>query len=197
MPHEFSRRLEAAPLLCDGAMGTLLYARGVSLDACFDVLNLNNPRLIQSIHADYIAAGADCIETTTSGANRFKLAVHGLEGQAREINRRGGALARDVRESSGRDVLVLGSIGPLGKYLAPLGTVTADDARAAFREQAEALLEGGVDAFVVETFSDLEEAALAVTAVRSITDLPIVAQVAFTDDGATFTGRSAAEVGRF
>ncbi|PYN02533.1 MAG: bifunctional homocysteine S-methyltransferase/methylenetetrahydrofolate reductase [Candidatus Rokuibacteriota bacterium] len=197
MPHEFSRRLEAAPLLCDGAMGTLLYARGVSLDACFDVLNLNNPRVVQSIHADYIAAGADCIETNTFGANRFKLAVHGMDGRVREINRRGVALARDVRESSGRDVLVLGSIGPLGKYLAPLGTVTTEEAQAAFLEQAEALLEGGVDAFVVETMSDLDEAALAVTAVRSITDLPIVAQVAFTDDGATFTGRSAAEVGRF
>jgi len=197
MPHEFSRRLEAAPLLCDGAMGTLLYARGVSLDACFDVLNLNNPRVVQSIHADYIAAGADCIETNTFGANRFKLAVHGMDGRVREINRQGVALARDVRESSGRDVLVLGSIGPLGKYLAPLGTVTTEEAQAAFLEQAEALLEGGVDAFVVETMSDLDEAALAVTAVRSITDLPIVAQVAFTDDGATFTGRSAAEVGRF
>ncbi len=197
MPHEFSRRLEAAPLLCDGAMGTLLYARGVSLDACFDVLNLNNPRVVQSIHADYLAAGADCIETNTFGANRFKLAVHGMDGRVREINRRGVALARDVRESSGRDVLVLGSIGPLGKYLAPLGTVTTEEAQAAFLEQAEALLEGGVDAFVVETMSDLDEAALAVTAVRSITDLPIVAQVAFTDDGATFTGRSAAEVGRF
>ena len=197
MPHEFSRRLEAAPLLCDGAMGTLLYARGVSLDACFDVLNLNNPRMVQSIHADYIAAGADCIETNTFGANRFKLAIHGMDGRVREINRRGVVLARDVRESSGRDVLVLGSIGPLGKYLAPLGTVTADEALSAFREQAEALLEGGVDAFVVETMSDLDEAALAVTAVRSITDLPIVAQVAFTDDGATFTGRSAAEVARF
>ena len=143
MPYELSRRLEAGPLLCDGAMGTLLYARGVSLDACFDVLNLNNPRVVQSIHADYIAAGADCIETNTFGANRFKLAVHGLDHQVREINRRGVALARDVRESSGRDVFVLGSIGPLGKYLAPLGTVTPEEARAAFHEQAEALLEGG------------------------------------------------------
>src|SRR5881296_2545883 len=196
MPHAFDRRLADGPLLCDGAMGTLLYARGVSLDACFDVLNLNTPRLIQSIHADYIAAGADCIETNTFGANRFKLAVHGLEGRVREINRRGVAIARDVRESSGRDVLVLGSIGPLGKYLTPLGTVTADDARAAFREQAEALLEGGVDAFVVETFSDLEEVALAVMAIRSCTDVPIVAQMAFTDDGVTFTGRPAAEVAR-
>jgi homocysteine S-methyltransferase len=196
MPYELSRRLEAGPLLCDGAMGTLLYARGVSLDACFDVLNLNNPRVVQSIHADYIAAGADCIETNTFGANRFKLAVHGLEHQVHEINRRGVALARDVRESSGRDVFVLGSIGPLGKYLAPLGTVTPDEARAAFREQAEALLEGGVDAFMIETFSDLEEVALAVAAIRAITDAPIIAQMAFTDDGVTFTGRPAAEIAR-
>src|SRR5437762_11903861 len=122
-------------------MGTVLYARGVSVDACFDVLNVSQPALVQSVHTAYIVAGADCIETNTFGANRFKLAVHGLEGQVREINRRGVRLARDVRESAGRDVFVLGSIGPLGKYLAPLGTVTADEAWAAFREQAEALLE--------------------------------------------------------
>src|SRR5213594_2654385 len=196
MPHAFSQRLAAGALLCDGAMGTMLYARGVSLDACFDVLNLNNPRLVQAIHADYVAAGADLIETNTFGANRFKLAVHGLEGQVREVNRRGVRLARDVRESTGRDVLVLGSIGPLGKYLAPLGSVTAEDARAAFREQAEGLLEGGVDAFIVETFSDLAEIALAIEAIRSVTDLPIAAEMAFTDEGVTFTGRSPAEVAR-
>src|SRR5205814_209161 len=104
MPHALSLRLQAGPLLCDGAMGTVLYARGVSLDACFDVLNLNNPRLVQAIHADYIAAGADLIESNTFGANRFKLAVHGLEGQVREVNRRGVRLARDVRESAGPGV---------------------------------------------------------------------------------------------
>jgi len=146
MPHAFNERLAGGPLLCDGAMGTVLYARGVALDACFDVLNLNNPRLVQGVHADYIAAGADCIETNTFGANRFKLAVHGLEGQTREINRRGVRLARDVRESSGRDVWVLGSVGPLGKYLQPLGTISADEARDAFRERGVALLVGGVDA---------------------------------------------------
>src|SRR5919197_3802209 len=196
MPHAFSQRLEQGPLLCDGAMGTVLYSRGVALDACFDVLNLTNPRLVQAIHADYIAAGADLIETNTFGANRFKLAVHGFESQGREVNRRGVRLARDVRESTGRDVLILGSVGPLGKYLAPLGNVTAGGARAAFREQAEGLLEGGVDAFVVETFSDLAEIALAIEAVRSITDLPIAAQMAFTDEGVTFTGRAPAEVAR-
>jgi homocysteine S-methyltransferase len=196
MSHAFSRRLGEGPLLCDGAMGTVLYARGVALDACFDVLNLNNARLVQGVHADYIAAGADCIETNTFGANRFKLAVHGLDGQVREINRRGVRLARDVRESAGRDVWVLGSIGPLGKYLEPLGTVTPEEARAAFREQAEALLEGGVDAFVTETFSDLAEIRLAIEAVRSVTDLPIVAQMAFTDEAVTFMGRTPAEIAR-
>ena len=196
MPHPFSQRLDAGPLLCDGAMGTMLYARGVSLDACFDVLNLNNPGLVQAIHADYVAAGADLVETNTFGANRFKLAVHGLESQVHEVNLRGARLARDVRESSGRDVLILGSVGPLGKYLAPLGSVTAEDARAAFREQAEGLLEGGVDAFIVETFSDLAEIALAIEAIRAVTDLPIVAQMAFTDEAVTFTGRSPAEVVR-
>src|SRR5262245_62389379 len=98
MPHAFSERLAEGALLCDGAMGTLLYARGVPLDACFDVLNLENPRLVQSVHADYIAAGSDCIETNTFGANRFKLAVHGRAGNARELNVRGARLARDVRE---------------------------------------------------------------------------------------------------
>lgn len=196
MPHGFSRRLQAGPLLCDGAMGTVLYARGVALDACFDVLNLNDPRLVQAVHADYIAAGADCIETNTFGANRFKLAVHGLERQVHEINRRGARLARDVRESAGRDVWVLGSIGPLGKYLEPLGTVSVDEAREAFREQAEGLLEGGVDAFIAETFSDLAEIGLAIAAIRSVTDLPIVAQMAFTDEAVTFMGRTPAEVAR-
>jgi len=195
VPSPLVTRLAERPLLCDGAMGTMLYARGVTYDACFDVLNLNEPKLVQAIHSEYIAAGADAIETNTFGANRFKLAVHGLQG-VREINLRGAKLARDVRESMGRDVLVLGSIGPLGKYLAPIGTIEPAEAREAFREQAEGLLEGGVDAFVIETFSDLTEIRMAVEAVRAITDLPIVAEVAFTDDGVTFTGRTAAEVVR-
>ena len=194
MPHAFSRRLAEGPLLFDGATGTLLYARGVPLDACFDVLNVNDPRVVASVHADYIAAGADCVETNTFGANRFKLGTHGLQGDVRDINRRGARLARDARESMGRDVLVLGSMGPLGKYLAPLGTVRPEEAREAFREQAEGLLEGGVDGFVVETFSDLVEIALAIEAIRSLTDLPIVAQMAFTDEGVTFMGRTPAEV---
>jgi len=194
--HAFSVRLASGPLLCDGAMGTMLYARGVPLDACFDVLNVNRPELVQAIHTEYIAAGADCIETNTFGANRFKLALHGLESRVRDVNLRGVKLARDVRETMGRDVLVLGSIGPLGKYLAPLGTLGEADARAAFREQAEAILEGGVDAFVVETISDLNELVLAVETIRSVTDLPVIAQVVFTEDGVTFLGQTPPEVAR-
>src|SRR5712691_2745833 len=196
MAAPFAARLAERPLLCDGAMGTMLYARGVPLDACFDVLNVNDPKIVQGIHAEYLAAGSDCIETNTFGANRFKLGVHGLGARVREINLRGAKLARDVRESMGRDVLVLGSVGPLGKYLAPIGAIEPAEAREAFREQAEGLLEGGVDAFVIETFSDLTEMRMAVEAVRAITDLPIIAEVAFTDDGLTFTGRTAAEVVR-
>jgi methionine synthase I (cobalamin-dependent)/5,10-methylenetetrahydrofolate reductase len=196
MAAPFLERLGERPLLGDGAMGTMLYARGVALDACFDVLNLNDPKIVQGIHSEYIQAGADWIETNTFGANRFKLAVHGLSAKVRDINLRGAKLARDVRETMGRDVFVLGSVGPLGKYLAPLGSITLEEARAAFLEQAEGLLEGGVDAFVVETFSDLTEMRLAVEAIRAITDLPIVTQVAFTQDRVTFLGQTPAEVVR-
>ncbi|OGL09694.1 MAG: bifunctional homocysteine S-methyltransferase/methylenetetrahydrofolate reductase [Candidatus Rokubacteria bacterium RIFCSPHIGHO2_02_FULL_69_13] len=193
----FLSRLAEGPLLCDGAMGTMLYASGVPLDGCFDVFNANNPTLVQSIHAAYLSAGADLIETNTFGANRFKLAVHGLDARVREINARGAKLARDVRETAGREAFVLGSIGPLGKYLAPIGAIGVEEGRAAFREQAEGLLEGGVDAFIVETFSDLGEIRLAVEAIRALTDeLPIIAQMAFTDEGVTFVGRSAVEVAR-
>jgi len=193
----FLSRLAEGPLLCDGAMGTMLYAGGVPLDGCFDVFNANNPTLVQSIHAAYLSAGADLIETNTFGANRFKLALHGLDARVREINARGAKLARDVRETTGREAFVLGSIGPLGKYLAPIGTIGVEEGRAAFREQAEGLLEGGVDAFIVETFSDLGEIRLAVEAIRALTDeLPIIAQMAFTEEGVTFVGRSAVEVAR-
>jgi len=196
MAAAFLERLRERPLLGDGAMGTMLYARGVPLDACFDVLNVNEPKIVQGIHAEYIQAGADWIETNTFGANRFKLAVHGLASRVREINLRGAKLARDVRETMGRDVFVLGSMGPLGKYLAPLGTISPEEARSAFLEQAEGLLEGGVDAFVVETFSDLTEMRLAVEAIRGLTDLPIITQVAFTQDLVTFLGHTPTEVAR-
>ncbi len=192
--HAFARRLGQGPLLADGGMGSFLYARGVELDPCFDALNLTQPRLVQSVHTEYIAVGADVIETNTFGANRFKLAAFGLDGGVRRINTQGARIARDARESSGRDVFVLGSIGPLGRYLAPLGTVTAEEALEAFREQAEALVEGGVDAMIAETFSDLTEIALAVEAIRAVSDLPVMASMTFTEECLTFTGRTPAEV---
>jgi homocysteine S-methyltransferase len=193
----FLDRLREEPLVADGAMGTMLYARGAPVDACFDALNLRDPRIVQTIHREYVAAGADILETNTFGANRFKLAAHGLEGRAREINREGARLARDVRETMGRDVFVLGSMGPLGKYLAPLGLLAEDEALAAFREQAEGLVEGGVDGIVIETLSDLRELRLAVTAVRAVSaDLPLVAQMAFTEEHVTFVGHTPSEVAR-
>ena len=196
MPAPFLERLRERPLLGDGAMGTMLYARGVPLDACFDVLNVNEPKIVQGIHAEYIQAGSDWIETNTFGANRFKLSIHGLATRVRDINVRGAKLARDVRETMGRDVFVLGSMGPLGKYLAPLGSVTQEEARAVFFEQAEGLLEGGVDGFVIETFSDLVELRLAVEAIRAITDLPVIASIAFTQDHVTFLGHTPVDVAR-
>ena len=152
MPSPLITRLAERPLLCDGAMGTMLYARGVPLDACFDVLNLNEPKMVQSIHAEYIQAGSDLIETNTFGANRFKLAPHGLQGRVREINLRGVKLARDVRESMGRDVLVVGSIGPLGKYLAPLGSIEPDEARVVKAQADIRQLESALEMYKLDNF---------------------------------------------
>ena len=179
--------------LCDGAMGTLLYASS-GLDSCFDALNLSEPALVRSVHAKYIAAGADLIETNTFGANRFKLAPYGVQNHVVQINRSGAVLAREAADRSRREVWVLGAMGPLGRNLAPLGSVSPDDARSAFREQATALVETGVDAFVLETFSNLVEISLAIEAVRSIADLPIIAQMAFTDERVTFAGRTPGDV---
>ena len=195
MPHAFSRRLGEGPLLFDGGMGTLLYGRGVAVDEWFDPLNLNRPALV-AMGPRRLSRGRRRVRGNEHlGANRFKLAVHGLSGDVRDQPARREAGAGGARDS-GAPSLVLGSVGPLGKYLAPLGTVTAEEARAAFREQAEALLEGGMDVFIVETFSDLTEITLAIEAIRAVTELPIVAQMAFTDEGVTFTGRSPAEVAR-
>src|SRR5438874_13225758 len=121
MPHALSLRLQAGPLLCDGAMGTVLYARGVSLDACFDVLNLNNPRLVQAIHADYVAAGADLIETTPSAPNGFNPRFPGPEAQGGEANAPAARPPRAVAESTGGDFRFSASVGPPGKYLRPSG----------------------------------------------------------------------------
>lgn len=193
----FRTRLEEAPVVCDGAMGTSLYAKGVMVNRCFDELNLSNPELVQSVHSDYLAVGVDMIETNTYGANRFKLEPHGFADRVRDINEQGAAIARSVVSDTERSVLVAGAIGPLGRPIAPIGTISEEAASAAYREQAEGLTEGGVDVVLLETFSDLRELGLAIRSVRSVTTaLPIVAQMTFGDDGSTPLGATPEHVAR-
>lgn len=192
----FLDRLRRGPILADGAMGTMLYSRGVSFERSFDELNLSNPALVQEIHREYIRAGAEIIETNTFGANRFKLAHRDLANKVRDINLRGVKLAREAREIAGESTFVLGSVGPIGQLLESLGRITYDDARAAFKEQIEALLEGGADGIILETFSDLNELQAAIAAAREVThDLPLIAQMSFTDDADTLTGNTPEEIG--
>jgi methionine synthase / methylenetetrahydrofolate reductase(NADPH) len=169
-------------------MGTELYARGISYERCFEQLNLTDPELIKTIHLEYVAAGAQIIETNTFGANRYRLAEHGLESSVRAMNRAGAKIAREARELTDQPVFLAGSIGPLGSPLAPLSDIQPSDARDAFREQAEALLEAGVDLLMLETFSDLAEMREALGAVRTITDVPIVALMTFGEDGTVASG---------
>ncbi len=194
MKHPFIERLQAGPLLCDGAMGTLLYANGVPYERCFDELNLVQPDLIQRIHQEYLTAGAEIVETNTFGANRFKLARYGLEDRVRDIIFRAVKFAREAREVCGQPVFLAGAVGPSGRALAPAGEISPAEARAAFGEQIEALLEAGADLLVLETFPDLDELRQAILAAREVCDLPVVAQISFADDGTTLTGRGPAEV---
>src|SRR5712691_8413451 len=182
----FVERLREGVVVCDGAMGTMLYARGVFVNRCFDELNLSNPGLVQGIHQEYVEAGADVVETNTFGAHRFKLGPHGLEAQVRKINREGARLAR---EAAGGAALVAGSIGPVGKPLAPIGNIPFEDARAAYREQVEGLLEGGVDVLMIETMPSLDQARAAHEAVRELTaDVPVVVSLTFNEEGTTLYG---------
>lgn len=184
-----------APLLFDGAMGTQLYERGVPYERCFEELNLLEPDLVQEIHRAYIAAGAEVIETNTFSANRLRLAEFGLADRVHDINVRGVRLAREAKEVSGESVFLAGSVSSLGQPLAPVGTITQQEARAAFVEQIEALLEGGVDLLVLETFSSLPELREAISAAQAVSrDLPIVALVTVSDDSMTLTGQSPEEV---
>lgn len=194
---ELRSRLDEAPLVCDGAMGTNLYARGIMVNRCFDELNLSNPKLVQSVHKEYIAVGADMIETNTYGANRFKLQPHGFGDVVREINRKGAEIAREAGDSVGRPIIVAGAIGPLGRPIAPIGTVSEELALEAFQEQAQGLLEGGVDLIILETFSDLRELTHAIRAVRTVApDVPVIAQMTFGDDGSTPLGAKPEHVAR-
>ena len=194
MSHPFVARLTQGPLLCDGAMGTVIHERGVPIDACFDELNLTRPGMIAEIHREYISAGADIIETNTFGGNRFRLAEHNLADRVRDVNLRGAKIAREAREVSGQPVFVAGSVGPTGRVVEPVGTLPAEDVRFAFQEQVEALLEGGVDLLIIETMSSLDEMRLAIQAARNVSDLPIVAQMTFAEDGRTIGGNSSEDV---
>ena len=171
----------------DGAMGTELYSRGVYINRCYDELNLLSSDLVLGVQRDYVKAGADIIETNTYGANRSKLGGYGLEDKTFEINHAG---ARIAREAAGDRAFVAGAIGPLGIRIEPYGPTSLEEAKAIFREQAEGLVEGGVDLIVLETFSDLAEIQQALLAVRSLCDLPVVAQMTIQTDGSTSYGTS-------
>jgi homocysteine S-methyltransferase len=169
----------------DGAMGTMLYAKGVYINRCYDELNLSNPDLVREVHAEYIRAGADIIETNTFGATANKLQQYGLEGNLHEINVIAAKVARDA---AGDRAYVAGAIGPLGVRIEPYGPTSFDEARDLFKAQAVALLEGGVDLFCLETFSDVSEIQQAIRAVRELCDLPIIAQITIMTDGNTVFG---------
>jgi len=166
-------------------MGTMLYAKGIFLNKCFDELNLTNQDLVFDVHQEYVRAGADVLETNTFGANRFKLATFGLADQLHNVNVQGARIARRAARDA---AWVAGSMGPLGVRIEPWGKTGVDDAEAAFAEQALALVEGGVDLFMLETFRDVNELVAAVRAVRRVSALPIVAQMTTEDDGNSLDG---------
>ncbi|MFP4623847.1 MAG: bifunctional homocysteine S-methyltransferase/methylenetetrahydrofolate reductase [Gemmatimonadota bacterium] len=176
------------PHLFDGAMGTMLYSNGVFINQCYDELALTKPDLVKGIHDDYVQAGAEIIETNTFGANAMKLEKHGLEQRVFEIN---AAAARLAKRAAGERALVAGSIGPLGIRIEPYGPTALEEARDCFRQQVEGLADGGVDLFILETFTDLAEIQQAILAVREATDLPVIAQMTVREDGTTLFGTPA------
>jgi methionine synthase / methylenetetrahydrofolate reductase(NADPH) len=187
-------------VLCDGAMGTMLYARGVFINRCYDELNLSQPELVREIHAEYLQAGAEVIETNTFGANRFRLEMHGLQDKVREINLAGVKLAREsvnqILEKQASEAFVAGAIGPLGVRLEPLGKVGLEEARAAFAEQIRALVEGGpgvgADLLVIETMTSLAEAEQAIFAARSeAPGVRVVVMMTVDEEGSCLDGAPA------
>ncbi|HEX6558953.1 MAG TPA: bifunctional homocysteine S-methyltransferase/methylenetetrahydrofolate reductase [Longimicrobiales bacterium] len=173
------------PHVFDGAMGTMLYSKGVFINRCYDELNVREPDLVRDIHRAYVKAGAELLETNSFGANEVKLAEYGLDKQVVELN---AAAARLAREAANGRALVGGAIGPLGIRIEPFGPTSLGEARSVFRTQATGLLEGGVDFFVLETFADLDEIHQAILAVRELCTLPIVAQMTVQEDGTTVYG---------
>src|SRR5271157_3437426 len=179
---EFREQLSRRVLVSDGAMGTMLYSRGVFINRCFDELNLSSPDLVRQIHQDYVKAGAEIVETNTFGANRTRLAGFGVAEKLRDINLAGVRLAREAARDA---AFVAGAVGPLGVRIEPLGPTSFAEARAAFREQIEALAEAGIDLLILETFANLDELREAVMAAREAAgdELAIVAQVTIDDFG--------------
>jgi len=178
--------------LFDGAMGTVLYGRGVFLNVCYDELSLRQPELLREIHREYVKAGAELIETNTFGANPRKLAQYGLASETEAINR---AAAQIARSAAGSRAAVVGAIGPLGIRIEPFGETSVAEAGADFERQARGLLAGGVDGFILETFSDVEELRAAFLAVRRVSELPIIAQMTIGNDGRTHYGTEPAVFG--
>ena len=176
----------------DGAMGTVLYGRGVFLNVCYDELSIRQPDLVRDIHREYVRAGAELLETNTFGANPLKLATYGLSGETERIN---AEAARLAREAAGDRAAVLGAIGPLGIRVEPFGEMSLEEARAMYERQARGLLEGGVQGFILETFSDVAELGAALQAVRGCSDLPIIAQMTVGTDGKTHYGTDPAVFG--
>jgi homocysteine S-methyltransferase len=188
MSHPFLKAIHEKPLLADGAMGTLLYARGASTDGSFEQLNLARSELVQQVHIDYLNAGADVIETNSFSGNKFRLAALGLENEVWRLNVAAAKVARAAREVAGVPAFVAGAVGPTGKLPAPFGETTEKELSDAFQEQMEALLAGGVDLFIIETMSSLEETAIAIKAARRVAKLPVVAQLSFSVEGHTLFG---------
>src|SRR5579864_9497068 len=182
---KFPEALDERVLVCDGAMGTMLYAKGVFINKSFDALNVTQPDLVAEVHQEYVRAGADIVETNTFGANRIKLASFGIADKLHAINEQGARIARHAADGK---AYVAGAIGPLGIRIEPWGKTGVDEAREYFREQAQALADGGVDLFILETFRDLNEIGAAIDAVRRVSDLPIVAQMTTEEDGNTLDG---------
>ncbi|MFZ0960228.1 MAG: bifunctional homocysteine S-methyltransferase/methylenetetrahydrofolate reductase [Terriglobia bacterium] len=185
MREPFLERIDKRPVVCDGAMGTMLYAKGIPLSHCYDELNTATPQLVKEVHVAYVKAGAEVIETNTFGANKFRLQKFGMGDKVREFNLAGARLAREV---AGDDLYVAGAVGPLGVRLEPLGLTSREEARGVFREQIAALVEGGVDLIIVETMMDLNEARQALLAAREVGQFPVIIQMTVQDDGITPTG---------
>ena len=194
---QFADIFASRPVLADGAMGTVLYARGVFINRCYDELNLSDPGLILSIHEEYLQAGAEILESNTFGANRFRLGRHGLADQVNAINAAGVRIARQavnrLKEKQAGEAWVAGAVGPLGVRLEPLGKTGLDEARAAFAEQIAALAAAGVDLLSIETMPALNEAREALAAARETApELPVLVMVTVDDDGNCLDGSSPA-----